>query len=104
MADHELAARFPQHACSLTLCHNPQRDYHQTVALYLDDDYTGDLTFVSAEARALAITTDELWTLQWYPVTAIGFYAIAAPTLEALLGYAQEVERHGDTGGPAGQT
>jgi hypothetical protein len=32
-----------------------------------------------------AIATDELWTMQWYPETPVGFCVLHASTLAALL-------------------
>jgi hypothetical protein len=44
-----------------------------------------------------AISEDSLWTLQWYPDTSVGFYRVAASTLEKCLELAanidQEVEK-----------
>ncbi len=45
------------------------------------------------EAEARAIAADEIWTLQWYPNTPVGFNSIAAPTLEELLAFASRIEK-----------
>ena len=80
----------PWHDGSLILCHNEQRDHYQGVETYLTANAW--FQFQDPAARQQAIETEELWTLQWYPTTAIGFYAIGAPTLQALLVLARSLE------------
>ena len=80
----------PPHKCALFINHNEHRVYYETIEHFLDC-YMVPATapsFASDEARARAIATDELWTMQWYPDTPIGFHFIAAPTLEELLAFA----------------
>jgi hypothetical protein len=85
----------PKHACGLTLEHNPHLNIYMTVEQYLknehsnwgNEDNVGD--FPGGE-REKAIATNELWTLHWYPDTPVGFYRVAASTLEALLAAANE--------------
>ena len=43
-------------------------------------------------SRQCAIEADEIWTLQWYPATPIGFYTASAPTLEECITWALEIE------------
>lgn len=88
--------KFPDHKCGLTLEHNPHTAYYETVAQWLsrperegEDDF---YAWQSNEARQRAIDTNEVWTLQWYPDTPIGFIAIAAPTLDELLAFASSDE------------
>lgn len=92
---------FPQHKCGLYLCHNGNRDYYQTVEKYLEDHDTAD--WENDDSKKRAIDTDEIWELQWYPNTPIGFYRVAAPTLEEVMAYALKVEQgesHGQTNQP----
>lgn len=86
--------KLPDHKCALYLGHNDHRNVYETVEQWLDDrdDLYG---WPSAEAMQRAIATDEVWTLQWYPDTPIGFHAIAAPTLGELLEYAATIEKNG---------
>lgn len=72
---------FPKHKCGLFLTHNEHKDYYQTVVQRLE---TSEPDFVDDDKQK-CIETDELWELQWYPNTPIGFYHIGAPTLERLL-------------------
>jgi hypothetical protein len=81
------AAMFPPHECGLYLNHNEHRDYYQSVEDWLgglehlqDDDVWG-----TPEAKQRAIDTDEVWRLQWYPNTPVGFNVVCAPTLDEVL-------------------
>lgn len=81
--------KFPEHKCGLFLSHNEHRDYYEKVGQRITDlELEGD--FESPEAMARSIATDELWVLQWYPDTPVGFYRVAAPTLEEVLKLANE--------------
>lgn len=75
---------FPQHECGLYLTHNQHRDYHQTLSEYIQDHELEE-DFENAKTMARAIETDELWELQWYPHTPVGFIRVVAPTLEEVL-------------------
>ncbi len=81
---------FPRHECGLHLTHNQHRDYYQTVEEYLRDE--ARISFESGEERALCLELNELWELQWYPDTPIGFYCVGASTLEKCLAFALESE------------
>lgn len=81
----------PPHKASLHLTHNDHKSNYESVKDYLlhEDER---LEFRSDEDREACITSNEIWELQWYPETPVGFYAIAAPTLEALIDYAKELQ------------
>jgi len=86
----------PKHKCSLTIEHNANRDFYQTVEQNLDEipeDMHPD--FESKESKERCIKENEIWTIQWYPRTPISFDYLAAPTLEELLKYAKKVEDEG---------
>lgn len=78
--------KLPPDKCGLTLEHNSARSYYQTVGQSLEEQDEWD--WPSIEARQRAIDTNEIWTLVWFPETAVGSYSIAAPTLEELLSFA----------------
>jgi hypothetical protein len=40
--------------------------------------------FVSVEEWHKALAEDSVWILHWYPDTPVGFYRMAASSLEAL--------------------
>jgi len=81
----EILAILPDHKCGLHLTHNEHRDYRQTVEAWEEDTPGGSVYWVSEEERKKAQETDELWTLQWYPETPVGFCFIAASSLIAIL-------------------
>lgn len=84
--------KLPKHECGLYLEHNPHKDVYETLeAFYLGDRWP---SFVSEEAKQRSIDTNEIWTLRWYPLTPVGFYLVAAPSLEECLQFALEVESH----------
>lgn len=63
----------------------------QWLEQYDDRDETGEFfTWADAAAKQRAVETDEIWTMMWYPETIVGFYEIAAPTLDELLALAKE--------------
>lgn len=76
--------KLPKHI-ELSIEHNPHAGNYETVAEHLDRGYGERFDFISVEERDAAIRTNELWVMQWYPSTPIGFKAIATATLEALL-------------------
>ncbi len=83
-------ADLPRHKASLTIEHNDHLSCYETVA-----EWCAGQTIFSwrdGEAQQRAINSDELWTMQWYPDTPVGFIAVAAPTLDELLAWAKEVE------------
>lgn len=88
--------KFPKHECELTLTHNENRIYYQTVRKYLEEmeERESGNNFKNSEQRQKAIDTNEIWTLQWYPSTPVGFCSVSAPTLEELLESANEDEEY----------
>lgn len=84
--------QFPPHKAGLTLEHNDHKCLYETVAEYAEGGHVEDDEWVSDAERLKAIETNELWVLQWYPSTPVGFYKLAASTLDALLEAANSVE------------
>lgn len=85
--------KFPKHKAGLFLTHNEHKDYYQSAEDWLKEQISDSkdplYSWESEEAMVRAIATDSIWVLHWYPDTPIGFYCIAAPTLEELLAYAE---------------
>lgn len=83
-------AMLPRHGAGLTIERNPGRVAYESVAQWLDSAtaYSGEPSWSSPEARVRAIETDDVWVMQWYPATPVGFHMIAAPTLGELLAFA----------------
>ena len=84
--------KFPEHKCGLYLEHNENRDSYETVKEHLEKGYWEFCEWESDGHKQRAIDTNEIWTLQWYPNTPVGFNAVAAPTLEELLEFANSYE------------
>ena len=86
----------PTHAGELSITHNPNKNSYETVDEYLFSwthifGHKFFAEWVNEDERALAIATNELWVMQWYPLTPNGFCAIAAASLGALLTHAAEL-------------
>ena len=76
---------FPPHKAGLYLEHNTHKCLYQTVQQYLDDRGLNNMEWVSPEDRDKSINMDELWTLQWYPDTPVGFCQLASYSIHRLL-------------------
>ncbi len=83
---------FPRHECGLFLTHNEHRDYYETLEQWLDGSgsHIDEHTWVSDEQRRRALATNNIWVLQWYPDTPVGFCILAACDLDVLLAKANE--------------
>lgn len=92
----EFIKSLPEHQASLTIEHNEHKTCYQTVAELIANNYGMDYCdlqdWVSSEEMAKSIETNELWTIQWYPNTPVGFHIKHASTLEALIEYFQNHE------------
>ena len=77
---------FPRHEAGLSLNHNDHKNIYQPAAEWIAENDWCDWKDEDAKQRAVA--TNEIWTLQWYPNTPVGFIALAAPTLQELLAWA----------------
>ena len=87
----QLENMLPKNECSLTLEHNPHKDIYLTVQEWIElTDESHMYQWKDDADKQEAISTDELWTLQWYTDTPIGFYAVAASTISKLLDLANE--------------
>ena len=75
--------KFPPHKCSLTLTHNQHKGYYESISDYIGRD--DRIQWVSEEEKQKAVKTNEIWELQWYPDTPVGFYCAGASTLDALM-------------------
>jgi len=84
---------FPKHNRGLIITHNDHKNnyitFEQIIAVYeryeLDD-------FVSQEDMIKCIETDDVWIIQWYPNTTVGFHTVCASTFELALKKAMEVD------------
>jgi hypothetical protein len=81
--------KFPKHECGLHLTHNQHKDFYEDISDYIQREPE---CFKDAASIARAIDTNEIWELQWYPTTPVGFFKVAAPTIEEVIALALEVE------------
>lgn len=80
----------PNHDVSLYLTHNEHKSYYQSISDYiLEAD--GRFCFKDEDSKNRSIANDEIWVLQWYPLTARTFHCVAAPTLEEVLTFAASI-------------
>ena len=84
---------FPRHECGLFLTHNECKDYYETVEEWLKDEHNEEHAYWPDGEWEKAIETNEIWVLQWYPDTPVGFHCVAASTLETCLSEALRIER-----------
>lgn len=75
--------RFPKHKAGLSLEHNQHKNVYETALDWITAHEW--CNWKDEESKQRAIDTDEIWTLQWYPETPVGFCAVAAPTLKELF-------------------
>ena len=73
----------PKHKCGLYLTHNEHKDIYESAKDWIENRQFED-DFVSPEEMQKAIDEDSIWRLQWYPETPVGFYSVAAASLEAI--------------------
>lgn len=78
---------FPRHL-SLHITHNGHKDYYEGIEDYLRerDDW------ISEEQKTKAIELNELWEVQWYPDTPIGFYIVIGADLDLVLARACSIQ------------
>ena len=77
----EFEAKLPTHKCGLYLEHNQYKDYYDSI----EEGVASLDSWVSEEERQKALATGEIWVLQWYPDTPVGFNRLAASSLEAVV-------------------
>lgn len=75
----------PRHDASLHLTHNEHKANYETVEAAIQSGTYPDDEWVSPEQRAKAVDTGDVWMLQWYPHTPVGFCRLIACDLQALL-------------------
>lgn len=83
-----MALKLPKHSCGLYLTHNEYKDYYQDIKDAVRDLDEQDC-WISKEERQRCLDTGEVWELQWYPDTPVGFCKVIGSTLEVVLEAAQ---------------
>lgn len=87
---------FPKHH-SLFLIHNEHKNYYETVEQYVDYRDNEDF-WVNDHQKQKSLETQELWELQWYPKTPVGFYKLMGADLDVVLQAALDLEASPDYG------
>ncbi len=82
---------FPKHKCGLYLTHNAHKDIYESIVHWAADNLEED-DWVCEEEKIFALAADEVWVLQWYPNTPIGFCKLAGYNLWAVLEAARNAE------------
>lgn len=84
-----MAELFPKNL-SLSLEHNEHKNYYDDIGDFINSLKYNDEDFVSLEEKQRCIDTDEIWVLQYYPNTPVGYNLIIASTLDAILEQVQK--------------
>jgi hypothetical protein len=86
--------KLPRHKCGLFIEHNCHKNCYQTVEEWIAFCHKNDeRIFKNESAKQRCISTNEIWTMSWYPDTPVGFYIVAAPTFVELLEFALETDK-----------
>lgn len=75
--------KLPRHL-TLSIEHNEHKSYYQTVEELIEERGLRRW-FPSEDEYRKAVETNELWVIQWYPDTPIGFNIRAAATFEYCI-------------------
>ena len=75
---------FPRHACGLYLTHNGYKDTYESIDTAVKD-LDEDDAWISPDERQQCLVTGDIWELQWYPRTPVGFCKVIGASLEAVL-------------------
>ena len=84
----EFVNALPAHKAGLFINHNEHLGYYLTAAQHIEQEL--DREFMRRDEWPegeieKAIETNEIWSIQWYPDTPVGFCKVFASTLPAAL-------------------
>lgn len=73
------------HACNYATA----QEWHDEYGMYHGHGRNNcRIAWASEDERMKAIEGNAVWTIQWYPVTPVGFCCVGASTFEAALAFA----------------
>lgn len=75
---------FPKHI-NMHIEHQPHASCFQTVEEWLKENKLSGYSDTTPEDEHKMIESDSIWTIQWYPDTPVGFYSVAAASLERCV-------------------
>jgi hypothetical protein len=74
-----------QHS-NLTISYNDENGpNYMTVREYVEQGMSDQQEWLSEAERQRAMELNQMWTLQWYPNTPVGFHWLSASSLPALI-------------------
>lgn len=86
--------KLPTELCGLTINHNPNRVLYQSVKEYIEQLEELGASHIDEwkdeKSKQIALETNQLWEIHWYPNTPVGHCIVFAPTLEEALELACE--------------
>lgn len=90
----QVANALPAHKCELIITHNRHRSYYETARQWWESSKETDdaSDWVSPEQFDKAMETDEVWILQWYPDTPVGFCTLYAADFASLVEAAEKMK------------
>jgi hypothetical protein len=93
---------FPRHL-TLTLSHNDHKSNYMSVALHCECLQVSAADWVSEGQQRKAYETGEIWDLQWYPDTPVGFCRKLAADIDVLMEWAERYAMDEKTGSLSSQ-
>ena len=69
----------PKHDCCLYLTHNEHKAAYESIEHFYNKE-----DFLDESEWEKAISENNVWSLQWYPDTPIGFHVVCAASLERI--------------------
>lgn len=84
---------FPEHEASMHITHNQHKAYYQSIESYIAEEHLQIESddWATPTSRERCIANDDIWELQWYPNTPIGFCKIYGATFEEVLTAARTI-------------
>ena len=76
--------KLPKHL-TLSIEHNTHKNCYTPLKDYLFKDPMLRFDMMSIDEVHECLENDEIWEIQWYPHTPIGFHYVCGPTLQNCL-------------------
>jgi hypothetical protein len=91
--------KFPQHKASMHITHNQHKAYYQDIESYVAEEHLqiDSDDWATPTSRERCIANDDIWELQWYPNTPVGFNKVYGATLDEVLQAALTTEGNART-------
>lgn len=86
----EILSILPKHKAGLSIEHDQHKNVYETIEIYIEMFDEED--WISLEDKQKCIDSDEIWEIQWYRDTPIGFFRVVGSSLELILKQARTVD------------